>query len=171
MYYDLKENELSDLYDEMMCEYLVIISKIKANSIHGLKYGLKQFIIDDDDENEFDFEKEDKLINTEYYRSKIIKLESNLRFLTGVLEEQRMYFLVKSFCSVGQSNSFPSYVKPLIKSKYPKLYMYLLCCGKNTQSIEGEGGHYFEEDGYDVVNENEMLKKYNVGKIKVKFNI
>ena len=89
-----------------------------------------------------------KTLKVEYFYQKLRKahdppLQLSQNYLADILEKQRMHFLVNYFCSSDTSEAFPKYIIPLLKSKYHKLYVNLICC---SSSEEGEGGYYFEED-------------------------
>lgn len=133
--------ELILKYDDLRIQYYVLISKLNANSEHGKDYGLKCSLINSDI---LDFEPlNEYLEDIESMKCRIKELKRIIDYLADILEKQRMHFLVNYFCSSDTSEAFPKYIIPLLKSKYHKLYVNLICC---SSSEEGEGGYYFEED-------------------------
>lgn len=144
---DDSKNKLIEDYDNLRIKYHVLVSKLNANTSHGFNYGLKCKLIDS---NLLDFSPlNEYLENNESLIYKISELEKIIEYLSDNLERQRMHFLVNYFCSSDTSEAFPKYLIPVLKSKYPKLYVNYLC---NVCSSEDEGGFYFEED---FVYENE----------------
>tara|TARA_Y100000748_G_C15500608_1_gene489905 strand:- start:1646 stop:2230 length:585 start_codon:yes stop_codon:yes gene_type:complete len=155
-------NSLIIDYDDLRIQYHVLISKLNANSEHGKNYGLKCSLIDSDI---LDFEPlNEYLENIESMKCRIKELNRIVNYLAGILEKQRMHFLVNYFCSSDTSEAFPKYIIPLLKSKYHKLYVNLICC---SSSEEGEGGYYFEEDfiydNSEYIEEESVLKSYVCG--------
>lgn len=152
-------NSLIIDYDDLRIQYHVLISKLNANSEHGKNYGLKCSLIDSDI---LDFEPlNEYLENIESMKCRIKELKRIVNYLAVILEKQRMHFLVNYFCSSDTSEAFPKYIIPLLKSKYHKLYVNLICC---SSSEEGEGGYYFEEDfiydNSEYIEEESVLHSY-----------
>ena len=164
MYLNSEIYEMTDIYNDLKCKYMVIKSKIDANSIHGMKYGIKEFRI-----NEIDLEKNLLCIDLNKLRDNILTLQSNVNLLSAILEHQRMQLMVSSYCSSGQVKAFPKYIITLLKKKYPKLYFDLQNCYKNIKKEEDPiyNSESFDEFGFDM---------YTIGDVKlnnrrVRFNI
>lgn len=126
---NLTNEEIINEYNNLCTLIYVAISKINANIDHGKNYGIISNKISENFIKLFEYDityiytynsESNVIIN----RINVLKQHYNL--LQNILEKQRMCFIVNYFCNTDTKSAFPTYLIPLLKSKYIKLYSNII---------------------------------------------
>jgi len=126
---NLTNEEIINEYNKLCTLIYVTISKINANIDHGENYGICSKKISENLIVLFEYDityiyTYNSEVNVIINRIKVLKQHFNL--LHNILEKQRMCFIVNYFCNTDTKSAFPTYLIPLLKAKYIKLYSNII---------------------------------------------